>query len=58
MNFLPKNIDLVKDPTLSGVSLLKLAERYKTPLYVYDWEHLQNTLDTFTQSFGEKTLFR
>jgi len=58
MNFLPKNIDLVKDPTLSGVSLLKLAERYKTPLYVYDWEHLQNNLDTFTQTFGEKTLFR
>ena len=58
-NYLPKNIDLsTKEANINGTSLLALAEKYGTPLYVYDWEHILDNLAHFRESFGEDTLFR
>ena len=58
-NYLPKNIDLsTKEANISGTSLLALAEKHGTPLYVYDWEHILDNLSHFQESFGEDTLFR
>ena len=58
-NYLPKNIDLsTKEANINGTSLLALAEKHGTPLYVYDWEHILDNLSHFRESFGEDTLFR
>ncbi len=58
-NYLPKNLDLSgEEANINGTSLLSLAEKHGTPLYVYDWKHLKDNLTYFRESFGEKTLFR
>jgi diaminopimelate decarboxylase len=38
-----------------GVSLLKLAERYGTPLYVYSSQMIQARYDTFAKAFREQS---
>ena len=58
-NYLPKNIDFSStSPDINGTSLLELVKIYKTPLYVYDWEHIKDNMSDFKKAFGQETLFR
>ena len=59
MNYLPSNLRFEDGVALIGeTSLLDVADQYGTPLYVYDWEHLKDNIDHFTNAFGSETLFR
>ena len=59
MNYLPSNLEFRDGVAFIGeTSLLDVAKEYGTPLYVYDWEHLRDNIDHFTNAFGEKTYFR
>ena len=60
MNYLPSNLTLHDGVAYIGeTSLLDdVANKYGTPLYVYDWEHLKDNIDYFTNAFGSETLFR
>ena len=59
MNYLPSNLSF-KDGVahIGDTSLLDIAKEYGTPLYVYDWEHLKDNIDHFSEAFGSHTLFR
>ena len=59
MNYLPANLSF-KDGVahIGDTSLLDVAKEYGTPLYVYDWEHLKDNIDHFSEAFGSHTLFR
>ena len=59
MNYLPSNLSF-KDGVahIGDTSLLDVAKEYGTPLYVYDWEHLKDNIDHFSEAFGSHTLFR
>jgi len=58
-NYLPKNLNLSgKSPEINGVSLLELLEEHKTPLYIYDWEHIKDNIKAFQEAFGQETLYR
>ena len=59
MNYLPSNLEFRDGVAFIGeTSLLDVAKEYGTPLYVYDWEHLRDNIDYFTNAFGEETYFR
>ena len=59
MNYLPSNLEFKDGVAFIGeTSLLDVAKEYGTPLYVYDWEHLRDNIDHFTDAFGEETYFR
>ena len=59
MNYLPSNLTFRDGVAYIGESsLLDVAKQYGTPLYVYDWEHLKDNIDYFTNAFGSETLFR
>ena len=59
MNYLPSNLTFHDGVAFIGeTSLLDVAKEYGTPLYVYDWEHLRDNIDHFTNAFGEDTYFR
>jgi diaminopimelate decarboxylase len=59
MNYLPSNLSFEDGVAYIGdTSLLDVAKKYGTPLYVYDWKHLQDNIDHFTNAFGSDTLFR
>ncbi len=59
MNYLPSNLKFNDGVAFIGdVSLLEVAKQYSTPLYVYDWEHIRNNIDYFTNAFGTDTYFR
>jgi diaminopimelate decarboxylase len=34
-----------------------LVREYGTPLYVYDWEHLKENIDHFSNAFGPRKLY-
>ena len=56
MNYLPSNLEFRDGVAFIGeTSLLDVAKEYGTPLYVYDWEHLRDNIDYFTNAFGEET---
>ena len=58
-DYLPKNINFSStSPDINGTSLLELVKTYKTPLYVYDWEHIKDNISDFKKAFGQETLFR
>ena len=58
MNYLPSNLEFKDGAAFIGeTSLLDVAKEYGTPLYVYDWEHLRDNIDHFTNAFGEETYF-
>ena len=59
MNYLPSNLSF-KDGVahIGDTSLLDVAKEYGTPLYVYDWGHLKDNIDYFSEAFGSHTLFR
>ena len=59
MNYLPSNLSF-KDGVahIGDTSLLDVAKEYGTPLYVYDWKHLKDNIDYFSEAFGSHTLFR
>ena len=59
MNYLPSNLSF-KDGVahIGDTSLLDIAKEYGTPLYVYDWKHLKDNIDHFSEAFGSHTLFR
>ena len=59
MNYLPSNLSF-KDGVahIGDTSLLNVVKEYGTPLYVYDWEHLKENIDHFSNAFGPHTLFR
>ena len=59
MNYLPSNLSF-KDGVahIGDTSLLDVANEYGTPLYVYDWGHLKDNIDYFSEAFGSHTLFR
>ena len=47
MNYLPSNLEFRDGVAFIGeTSLLDVAKEYGTPLYVYDWEHLEIILTT------------
>ena len=53
MNYLPSNLEFKDGVAFIGeTSLLDVAKEYGTPLYVYDWEHLRDNIDQFTNAFG------
>jgi len=59
MNYLPKNLSFKEGIAYIGeTSLIDVAKNYGTPLYVYDWEHLKDNINGFTNAFGTDTLFR
>ena len=59
MNYLPSNLKFNDGVAHIGdTSLLDVAKEYGTPLYVYDWEHLKDNIDLFSNAFGPDTLFR
>ena len=59
MNYLPKNLSFKEGVAYIGeTSLIDVAKNYGTPLYVYDWEHLKDNINGFTNAFGTDTLFR
>jgi len=59
MNYLPSNLTFLDGVAYIGeTALLDVANQYGTPLYVYDWEHLKDNIDHFTNAFGSETLFR
>ena len=59
MNYLPSNLKFTDGVAHIGdTSLLDVAKQYGTPLYVYDWEHLKDNIDHFSNAFGSETLFR
>ena len=59
MNYLPSNLEFKNGVAHIGeTSLLDVAKEYGTPLYVYDWEHLKDNIDYFTNAFGQDTYFR
>ena len=59
MNYLPKNLSFKEGIAYIGeVSLIDVAKNYGTPLYVYDWEHLKDNINGFTDAFGVDTLYR
>jgi diaminopimelate decarboxylase len=59
MNYLPSNLRFEDGVAFIGeTSLLDVANQHGTPLYVYDWEHLKDNIDYFTNAFGSETLFR
>jgi len=59
MNYLPSNLSF-KDGVahIGDTSLLDVGKEYGTPLYVYDWEHLKDNINHFSNAFGSETLFR
>ena len=59
MNYLPSNLEFKDGVAFIGeTSLLDIVKEHGTPLYVYDWEHLRDNIDYFTNAFGEETYFR
>ena len=59
MSYLPKNLSFKEGVAYIGeTSLIDVAKNYGTPLYVYDWEHLKDNINGFTDAFGADTLFR
>ena len=47
MNYLPSNLEFRDGVAFIGeTSLLDVAKEYGTPLYVYDWEHLRDNIDS------------
>ena len=51
MNYLPSNLSFEDGVAHIGdTSLLDVAKEYGTPLYVYDWEHLKNNIDHFSNA--------
>ena len=59
MNYLPKNLSFKEGVAFIGeTSLIDIAKNYGTPLYVYDWEHLNDNINRFIDAFGGDTLFR
>ena len=58
MNYLPKNLSFKEGFAYIGeTSLIDVAKNYGTPLYVYDWKHLKDNINGFTDAFGGDTLF-
>ena len=50
MNYLPSNLSFEDGVAHIGeTSLLDVAKEYGTPLYVYDWEHLKDNIDHFSE---------
>ncbi|RKY52057.1 MAG: diaminopimelate decarboxylase, partial [Candidatus Neomarinimicrobiota bacterium] len=41
---------------INGIDVRKLAEKYGTPLYVYDFEHMRNNAYRLKTAFKSKTL--
>ena len=57
MNYLPSNLEFRDGVAFIGeTSLLDVAKEHGTPLYVYDWEHLRDNIDHFTNAFGVRIL--
>ena len=59
MNYLPKNLTFDGGAAfINGFSLIDISSEHGTPLYVYDWNHIENNISEFTDAFGEDTLYR
>ena len=58
MNYLPSNLEFKDGVAFIGeTSLLDVAKEYGTPLYVYDWEHLRDNIDHFTNALVRRRTF-
>ena len=45
MNYLPKNLTFEEGVAfINGFSLIDIASEHGTPLYVYDWNHIENNI--------------
>ena len=57
MNYLPSNLEFKDGVAFIGeTSLLDVAKEYGTPLYVYDWEHLRDNIDHFTNALEKRPI--
>ena len=58
MNYLPKNLRFDEGVAfINDFSLIDISSEHGTPLYVYDWNHIENNISEFTNAFGEDTLY-
>ena len=54
MNYLPKNLTFEEGVAfINDFSLIDISSEHGTPLYVYDWNHIENNISEFTNAFGE-----
>ena len=59
MNYLPRNLTFDRGVAyINGVSLLEVSKEHATPLYVFDWDGVEQNIVEFKAAFGEETLFR
>ena len=58
MNYLPKNLRFDEGVAfINDFSLIDISSEHGTPLYIYDWNHIENNISEFTNAFGEDTLY-
>ena len=59
MNYLPNNLTFNDGfAFLNKFSLIDIASEHGTPLYVYDWDNIENNISEFTNAFGDNALYR
>ena len=59
MNYLPNNLTFNDGfAFLNNFSLIDIASEHGTPLYVYDWDNIENNISEFTNAFGDNALYR
>ena len=59
MNYLPNNLTFNDGVAfLNKFSLIDIASEHGTPLYVYDWDNIENNISEFTNAFGDDALYR
>ena len=52
MNYLPSNLTFNDGfAFLNKFSLIDIASEHGTPLYVYDWDNIENNISEFTNAF-------
>ena len=59
MNYLPNNLTFDDGVAfLNDFSLIDIASEHGTPLYLYDWDNIENNILEFTNAFGDDVLYR
>ena len=43
---------------MNDFSLIDIASEHGTPLYLYDWDNIENNILEFTNAFGDDVLYR
>ena len=59
MNYLPNNLTFDDGVAfLNDFSLIDIASEHGTPLYLYDWDNIENNILEFINAFGNDVLYR